>query len=415
VFLPIGDSPNPPGRPIVTWALILLNVAVYLWLLPSSFRPADPDDPAFASYLQAIADDRGLTMPEVRQVAQGMSEYDLVVFRHGFHPAAPSIWSLLTSMFLHGGLMHLAGNMLFLWIYGDNVEYRLGRFFYLLIYLGTGGIAGFGDALIRMGSDLPAVGASGAISGVLGLYFVWFPHNRVRTYVFLFPLFVNVVELPARLVLGVFVLIDNLLPLVLGAEGGVSHGAHIGGFLAGSLFALATRSRSLRGGAPEWRGPAAEPGQSGAGRAADRMEDRPPPIPTLTHSPAGIREALDAGRWQEAAEAFFNAPRTRTRSGVGPWDKIRLGDLLRAHGLARPALAAYQRALVDHPSGPGRAAAHLGAARVLLEPLDNPTAAYQHLYGALEERPDPQEETEARALLDRLRGIVRHVPRSQPT
>jgi hypothetical protein len=128
---------------------------------------------------------------------------------------------------------------------------------------------------------------------------------------------------------------------------------------------------------------------------------------------AGLREALDRGRWQEAAEAFFNAPRARTR-GIGPWEKIRLGDALRLHGHPSPALSAYQSALVDHPSGPGRAAAHLGAARVLMESLDNPTAAYQHLYGALEERPDPQEEAEARALLDRLRGIVRHVPRRQP-
>src|SRR5262245_50319371 len=221
--------------------LILLNVAVYVWLLPLSFQQADPQDPAFSAYLQAIADERGLEMPEVRQLAHGLSQYDLLVFRYGFHPATPTIAGLLTSMFLHGGLMHLLGNMLFLWIYGDNVEYRMGRLLYLAAYLGTGTVAGFGDALIRMGSNLPAVGASGAISGVLGLSFVWFPHNRVRTWVFLFPLFVNVIELPARFVLGAFVVIDNLLPMVLGAEGGVSHGAHIGGFVAGAGLAFATR------------------------------------------------------------------------------------------------------------------------------------------------------------------------------
>ncbi|HET8946687.1 MAG TPA: rhomboid family intramembrane serine protease [Candidatus Polarisedimenticolia bacterium] len=407
MFLPLGDSPNPPGRPFVTWALIALNVAVYVWLLPLSFRPADPGDPTFSAYLQAIADDRHLTMPEVRQVAGGLSAYDLVVFRHGFHPAAPTIVGLLSSMFLHGGLMHLLGNMLFLWIYGDNVEYRLGRILYLVTYLGTGAVAGFGDMLIRMGSDLPAVGASGAISGVLGLYFVWFPYNRVRTYVFLFPLFVNVVELPARLVLGAFVLIDNLLPLVFGGDAGVSHGAHVGGFVAGAAFALATRGGLLR--RPE----------SGVRREGRTLEDSGDDLglqaPSIrSAAPASIREALEHGRWEEAAKAFFDAPRARTRTGIGPWDKIRLGDALRLHGHPRPALAAYQRALLDHPAGPGRAAAHLGAAKVLLESFDNPTAAYQHLYGALEERPDAQEEAEARTLLDRLRGIVRHVPRGFP-
>jgi len=260
-----------------------------------------------------------------------------------------------------------------------------------------------------MGSNLPAVGASGAISGVLGLYFVWFPHNRVRTYVFLFPLFVNVVELPARLVLGAFVLIDNLLPLVFGGEAGVSHGAHIGGFLAGAAFALATRGGLLRRAASGLRP------ESGAATGPDDpgTQGRVPP-PLRSAAPASIREALEHGRWEEAARAFFDAPRARTRTGIAPWDKIRLGDALRLHGHARPALAAYQRALVDHPSGPGRAAAHLGAAKVLLESFDNPTAAYQHLYGALEERPDAQEEAEARALLDRLRGLVRHVPRGFP-
>ena len=91
MFFPTGDSPNPPGRPLVNWTLILLNVAVYVWLLPLSFQAADPRDPAFSAYLQAIADERGLEMPEVRQVAHGLSQYDLLVFRHGFHPAAPSV------------------------------------------------------------------------------------------------------------------------------------------------------------------------------------------------------------------------------------------------------------------------------------------------------------------------------------
>jgi membrane associated rhomboid family serine protease len=239
MFLPLGDSPNPPGHAWVTWLLIAANIAVYVVLLPLSFQSPDPNDPGARAYLHAIAGERDVTRLDLQTIAQHLSRYDVFVFRHAFRPAAPSLAGLLASMFLHGGLMHLAGNMLFLWIYGDNVEYRLGRVLYLLAYLGTGLCAGLGDALLRMGSSLPAVGASGAISGVLGFYFIWFPYNRVRTWIFLFPIFMNVVELPARLVLGCYVLFDNVLPLLFThGVGGVAHGAHIGGFVAGAALAF---------------------------------------------------------------------------------------------------------------------------------------------------------------------------------
>jgi membrane associated rhomboid family serine protease len=239
MFLPIGDSPNPPGRPWVTWLLIAANIAVYVWLLPLSFEIPDPHDPAVRAYLQAIASERDVSRLDLQTIARHLSVYDVFVFRHAYRPASPSLAGIFASMFLHGGLMHLAGNMLFLWIYGDNVEHRLGRVLYLLAYLGTGLCAGLGDALIRMGSALPAVGASGAISGILGFYFVWFPYNRVRMWVFLFPIFVNVVELPARLVLGCYLLFDNVLPLLFThGAGGVANGAHIGGFVAGAALAF---------------------------------------------------------------------------------------------------------------------------------------------------------------------------------
>ena len=134
---------------------------------------------------------------------QQVSAYDLVVFAYGFRPADLNLSALVTSMFLHGGFMHLAGNMLFLWIYGDNVEHRLGRWRYLAAYLGTGTLATLSHAVLNLDSALPMVGASGAISGVLGLYFIWFPRNRVRLWIMLFPFFMNVVYAPARLVLGV--------------------------------------------------------------------------------------------------------------------------------------------------------------------------------------------------------------------
>jgi membrane associated rhomboid family serine protease len=138
-------------------------------------------------------------------------------------------------MFLHGGWMHLAGNMLFLYIFGNNVEARLGSVPYLLVYLLTGVTATLFFAAFAPGSQIPLVGASGAISGVLGCYFLWFPRNRVKTFIFLFPFLMTTVLLPARLVLGVYLILDNLLPFIIngGAGAGVAHGAHIGGFLGG--------------------------------------------------------------------------------------------------------------------------------------------------------------------------------------
>jgi membrane associated rhomboid family serine protease len=395
LFFPVGDSPNPPGVPWITAALIAVNVAVTVVLLPAGWRPADPADPAFRDYLLAIAEERGLGRADLREIARGVSEYDLIVWEHGFQPARPSALDVLTSMFLHGGLLHLAGNMLFLWIYGDNVEGRLGRLGYLLAYLGTGAAAAMGDGVLRMGSAIPSVGASGAISGVLGLYFLWFPHNRVRVWVFLFPLFGNVIELPARLVLGIYVVLQNLLPLLLsGGASGVSHGAHLGGFVAGAGLAFVADRL--------WA------------RRPERDLRRRPAAPAGADPLRAFHSALDAGAWDQAAEWFFREPHAATRRALGPREKIRLGDELASHGHPRAALAAYQRALADHPAGPGRASAHLGCARVLLGPLANPTGAYQHLYAALEEHPTPAEEAAARGLLLDLRRFVRTVPRKLP-
>jgi membrane associated rhomboid family serine protease len=398
VFLPIGDSPNPPGTPWMTYLLIAVNVVVYVVLLPAGFQPADIDDPALRDYLQMIAKESGGSMRELGRMAEQISVYDLIVYRHGFKPAEPSLFDMFTSMFLHGGLLHLLGNMLFLWIYGDNIEHRLGRWRFLLAYLATGIIASLGDGMIRMESGIPSVGASGAISGVLGLYFIWFPRNRVRVWIFLFPFFANVVEMPARLVLGIYILFNNIVPLLLSAgSGGVSYGAHIGGFIAGTAIAFASdRFISAR---PE----------------AD-VRRRPSGVPPVVRADAAgrFRQAMQEGRWDLAAELYFTAPHTLTRQLLSPWEKIALGHELERHNHPKAALAAYQRALVDHPGGPGRAAAHLGAARVMMGPMRNPTGAYQHLYAALEEDPTPEERTQARSLMDDLAHMVRSVPRHTP-
>jgi hypothetical protein len=127
-----------------------------------------------------------------------------------------------------------------------------------------------------------------------------------------------------------------------------------------------------------------------------------------------FRDSLATGRWDQAAEWFFATPQAQTRRELGAMDKIFLGEKLELESHPRAALAAYQRALADHATGPGRARAHLGAARVLMGALGNPTAAYQHLYGALEEDPDEDEAARARAMLDELAHRVRSVPRKLP-
>jgi rhomboid family protein len=253
MFIPIGDQPNPRGFPLVNWLLIAANVAVYVFVSwPLANRAADPNDPATLEYLRILYRTVG-GAPEA--LLSQISAYDVFIYVHGYRPAAPSVETLFGSLFLHAGLLHLAGNMLFLWIFGDNVEHRLGKIGYVLAYLATGVCATWTYALFSQEPWMPVVGASGAISGVLGFYFLWFPRNVVKVFVALFPFFVDVVLLPARWVLGFYLLVDNLLPFLLqSASGGVAYGAHVGGFVGGvvlaALFGRPTRPQLVPDQAP---------------------------------------------------------------------------------------------------------------------------------------------------------------------
>lgn len=173
--------------------------------------------------------------------------------------------SVLVSMFLHGGWMHLLGNMLYLWIFGDNVEDRFGHVRFLIFYLFCGWIATLAHAYLNTSSSIPTVGASGAISGVLGAYLVLYPRARV---VALIPMgfFTRITTLPALLVLGlwfVLQLFSGVAGLGLRESAGVAWWAHIGGFAAGALIALALAKRGRSSG-PRW-GP---PSDSGVGSAS---------------------------------------------------------------------------------------------------------------------------------------------------
>lgn len=165
----------------------------------------------------------------------------LPAFLAGHEPASLALYPLFTSMFLHGGLMHLLGNMLFLYIFGDNVEDVFGHIGYLCFYLICGIGSGLIHVLFNWHSALPALGASGAISGVMGAYAVYFPQHKILTFFFIF-----LIPVPAIFILGYwFVLqfLEGVNGLGMAQAGGVAFWAHIGGFVIGVLVALPVKKR----------------------------------------------------------------------------------------------------------------------------------------------------------------------------
>lgn len=387
MFIPLGDEPNPRGVPWVTYALIAVNSAVFILIaLPLSVTQANPSDPALTEYVSMLIElNHQLS---IEQLLQQVSAYDLLVFNYGFRPADPSLLTLMSSMFLHSGFMHLAGNMLFLWIYGDNVEHRLGPGRYLVAYLVTGAAATSFHTAFAMDSPLPLVGASGAISGVLGFYFIWFPHNRVRLLIAFFPFFMNVVRVPARLVLGMYLIVNNLVPFLItqGIEngGGVAYGAHIGGFLGGLGWSWWAGRREVIG----------------------RPQTYQPMDSTMETSPGEtVAQLITEGRFRKAAPAYFQLPTEQTRGLFTPVNSIAFGDWLSTNGHAEAALVIYQRHLRDHPMGPLAAEAHLGAGLIQLNKLKQPTAAYQHFVEIFDLNPNPEIASLARQALSEIAAI----------
>jgi membrane associated rhomboid family serine protease len=223
-MFPLGDDRVAGGPPpLVTVSLVVLNVLAFL------FELSQPSG-ALQSFIQAWG-----VVPREYTLGQDLA------------PTIPlPFWStLITSMFLHGGWMHLGGNMLYLWIFGDNLEKVMGHARFLLFYLACGIAAGLAHILFSGGSNVPTVGASGAISGVLGGYLVLFPRNRVRVLTR-----GGVMALPAVAVLGFWIviqLVNSVGSLAVTADsGGVAYLAHVGGFVAGLVLVklLATPIRA---------------------------------------------------------------------------------------------------------------------------------------------------------------------------
>ena len=379
MFLPIGDEPNLRGAPVINYILIGTNIAIFLLIaLPLSTQAVDPGDPALRAYLQAIGQGAGVPL---RAILDNLSAYDLFVFKHGFKPATPLFVDLLTSMFLHANWMHLAGNMLFLWIFGDNVELHVGRGAYMLIYLVTGAAATALFALFSLGSHMPLVGASGAISGVLGCYFLWFPRNNVRVLVWLF-FFVNVIRIPARWVLGFYLVVENLLPFVWNrGESGIAYGAHIGGFLGGlGCAALVSRWQT----------------REGVVRRVTHPPEGPVVVEAEVVSPtAGFDEAIRAGDCRRALSLYASMP-VRDRLRLREDRVLGLSDWLVEEGELEAGLAVLQRFIATHPQNLYLPRAFLRAGLIHLK-LDRLPAAYQSFLSVLDLHASREEVDGARA------------------
>jgi membrane associated rhomboid family serine protease len=240
-LIPIHDE-NPTRRtPVVTWLLIAVNVVVFL-LSPIAFdspiaQPSGAEQCQEESFLlqwaaipDEVVDNRPLVEPGERVRAGSC------VFTVDYDKSP--VLSVLTAMFLHGGWLHLLGNMLFLYVFGNNVEDRLGGIRYLLFYLICGYIATYAFAFADPTSQQPLVGASGAIAGILGAYLVMFPRARVVSWI---PMLIFVIiPLPAWLVLGSWFLLQWLYASGTGVSdaGGVAYLAHVAGFIAGLIGAF---------------------------------------------------------------------------------------------------------------------------------------------------------------------------------
>ena len=232
-MIPLRDDNPTSITPFVTYALIAACILVFLWQMSLGEKGFEAAVLALGVIPAALLGDARLP-PELYLV--------------------PPVATVFSSMFLHGGFMHLAGNMLYLWIFGNNVEDSMGHTRFVIFYLLCGVAAVLAQALPNPGSTIPMIGASGAISGVLGAYLLLFPRAHVLV---LIPLgvFTRLIHLPAMFVLGFWFVLQLInSALVEGGQGGVAWGAHIGGFVAGMILIPVFKYRHVRLFAPPRHG-----------------------------------------------------------------------------------------------------------------------------------------------------------------
>jgi membrane associated rhomboid family serine protease len=278
-LLPLKDNIPTASFPVVTVLLIAANVLVWLWQLSLGDGPNSSTSPnvrglsqsdevvmelgAIPYRLTHPGKDCGVVVatpdaaPQVDDVivcegTQAEREVESVEGTGIVPLEAPPFWvTILTSMFMHGGWLHIIGNMLFLWVFGNNIEDSMGKLRFLLFYLLAGTVAAYAQALLDPQSTVPMIGASGAVAGVLGGYILLHPHARVVTLVFIVFL-VTLIEIPAAILLGVWFVLQ-FLPVVgqigtdIAGEADVAYLAHVGGFVFGLLAIKLFERRRSRG------------------------------------------------------------------------------------------------------------------------------------------------------------------------
>jgi membrane associated rhomboid family serine protease len=209
--IPYKDDNPTHSVPFVTIGCIILNIAVFFLQI------------AYRTGMQTIT------------YAYGAIPHDLLTFE-SHQPIHPAL-TVFSSMFMHGGLFHLGGNMLYLWIFGNNIEDSLGHVRFIIFYLFCGIVAAYSHAITNPNSTIPMIGASGAVSGVLGAYIILFPRANVHTLLIL-GIFITTVKIPALIVIGFWAIIQFLNGMIISGlqtAGGVAWFAHLGGFLIGLL------------------------------------------------------------------------------------------------------------------------------------------------------------------------------------
>ncbi|MGE5597663.1 MAG: rhomboid family intramembrane serine protease [Hyphomicrobiales bacterium] len=268
-MIPIGDSPRTRITPWVTWAIIILNFAVWIRVLTLDDTPAP-------TRLQQQADLRAQTTQDCYGLRVPPTDREQFYCRFSLQPqeffdnasgdlqfpvrSRGEIWfSIIASMFMHAGWLHIAGNMLFLWVFGDNIEDRMGHLGFALFYLLAGIVAALTQAFIDPNSTVPIVGASGAVAGVLGAYLICFPRATVNVVIPFFILIFIPLPVPAVIMIGLWFLQNlfaGLFSITSEAQvgAGVAFFAHIGGFIFGMIVALlfARNTRRRPRAAPTW-------------------------------------------------------------------------------------------------------------------------------------------------------------------
>lgn len=275
------DTERMHGRPYLNYGMIAINVIVFIWQ---------------ASATSFFSDQRAM-----QDIFMTYGAVPDKIF-NDFPASAPTV---ITSMFMHGGIAHIIGNMIFLFVFGDNIEDRYGRIKYILIYIGWGAVAALAHSVFALSSgqgDIPAVGASGAISGILGAYLVMYPRAKIFTVIMAF--FLYTVRIPVLIYIPFWFVMQVIFTLI-GDTSGVAYLAHIGGFVAGAATGLAWRAlpdsmkykqgtpAAAGTGKPVFRNPMAR-------KARPRIEDVAPATPEVIEGPdyyeviAEVRGVSDA-------------------------------------------------------------------------------------------------------------------------